>query len=132
MIITLYLPWPQSVNHYYKQTRSGGHKYLPKVVHQYREQVCEAIHQQAPTLRINKPMRVNCELYPPDLRKRDLDNYMKGLLDAVSYTGLWTDDALIDQLNIYRGEKVKSGLVIMHIGNAGPMLPAPGQAKGLD
>ena len=125
MTIQVFLPFPPSVNNYYKQTRSGGHKYLPKEVRDYRDRVDEAINQQVPGLEICYNIAVSCQLYMPDKRKRDLDNYMKGLLDAVTQAGLWTDDSLIDQLTIYRGEKIKGGNVILTITAADPVLTIP-------
>jgi crossover junction endodeoxyribonuclease RusA len=62
-------------------------------------------------------------LYPPDSRTRDLDNYLKALLDACTHAGLWDDDQLIDQLFVYRGITVKSGNVRMSISEAGPLIP---------
>jgi crossover junction endodeoxyribonuclease RusA len=72
---------------------------------------------------IDEPIFMEVYLYPPDRRKRDLDNYMKGLLDALTEAGLWTDDVLIDQLHIYRGEVVKLGSVRIEISEAGPIMP---------
>jgi crossover junction endodeoxyribonuclease RusA len=62
-------------------------------------------------------------LFPPDRRKRDLDNYMKGLLDALTNGKLWVDDSLINQLHIYRGEVVTDGSVRVEISEAGPVVP---------
>lgn len=40
---------------------------------------------------------------PPDQRKRDLDNLLKPLLDALQHAGLYEDDSQIDRLMIERG-----------------------------
>jgi crossover junction endodeoxyribonuclease RusA len=61
-------------------------------------------------------------LFPPDRRKRDLDNYMKGLLDALTVAELWTDDSLVDQLHIFRGEIVSGGSVRVEISDGGPVV----------
>jgi crossover junction endodeoxyribonuclease RusA len=47
---------------------------------------------------------VTMELYPPDRRKRDIDNYCKGPLDALTHAGVWEDDEQIDELHIYKRE----------------------------
>jgi crossover junction endodeoxyribonuclease RusA len=47
-------------------------------------------------------LRVEIEAWPPDKRKRDLDNILKSLLDALTYAGIWEDDSQIDDLRIYR------------------------------
>ena len=119
--VVLYLPWPPTVNSYYKVTRQGQ-RYLDKKVVGFREQVSIAIGEQAPNLRLDEHLFVEAYLFPPDRRIRDLDNYMKGLLDAITKAELWTDDNLIDQLHIYRGEVIKSGAIRVEIAEAGPIL----------
>jgi crossover junction endodeoxyribonuclease RusA len=120
--IVLYLPWPPTVNDYYKVTQAGQ-RYLDKKVRVFRGLVAKSIHEQAPNLHLVDPLFVEVYLFPPDLRKRDVDNYMKGLLDGITESKLWKDDSIIDQLHIFRGEKVKGGIVRMEISEAGPVLP---------
>jgi len=60
-------------------------------------------------------VRVEITLYPPDKRKRDLDNYLKGVLDALTHVGIWEDDSQIDELTIKRGIIVKGGYVDVSI-----------------
>ena len=60
-------------------------------------------------------LSVEITLYPPDRRKRDLDNYLKGTLDALTHAGLWEDDSQIDTLSIQRGLVVKNGYVDVSI-----------------
>jgi crossover junction endodeoxyribonuclease RusA len=60
---------------------------------------------------IDQQVSMTVVLYPPDNRKRDVDNYMKPLLDSITKSGLWMDDSLVDQLLIYRGSVVKGGKV---------------------
>lgn len=45
-------------------------------------------------------LRVVLILNPPDRRRRDVDNYSKGLLDAFTHAGIWADDEQIDELLI--------------------------------
>ena len=45
---------------------------------------------------------VTIEAYPPDKRKRDLDNILKSLLDALQHAGMYPDDSQIDVLSIAR------------------------------
>ena len=117
-----YLDFPPTVNNYYVKTNRGI--YISQKGRKYRHLVAEAINGQMPGVHITEPMLLEVILYPPDLRKRDLDNYMKSLLDAITQAGLWEDDSLINQLFIYRGEKVAaSGSVYVKIGEAAPILP---------
>ncbi len=118
--VILYLPWPPTVNNYYKTARNG-HKYLDKKVRKYRDLVAEAISEQAPGLTLTEQLFMEVYLFPPDRRKRDLDNYMKGLLDGITIAGLWEDDSQIDQLHIYRGERMPEGYVKVELSEAGPV-----------
>ena len=120
--VILYLPWPPTVNSYYGTT-ARGIKYVTKGGRVFREHVEKEIHEQGVSLNID--FRIYCEivLFPPDRRTRDLDNYMKALLDACSIAKLWEDDKLIDQLVIYRGAVTKQGSVRMRLAEAGPIIP---------
>jgi crossover junction endodeoxyribonuclease RusA len=129
--ITLYLPFPPSINDYYG---NRGHvKYVKKKGKEFRNTLREEIRQQllGELEPLSQPLKVTVTLYMPDRRRRDLDNYMKALLDACSpdekecWPGIWEDDSLIDQLLIYRGEvvrnKTEKGMVLMEIESAWPV-----------
>lgn len=119
--IVLHLPWPPTVNSYYKITKHGQ-RYLDKKVVGFRALVLDAVREQVPGLLLDEKLFLEVYLFPPDRRKRDLDNYMKGLLDAYTHAELWVDDSQIDQLHIYRGEVLREGCVIVSISDAGPVV----------
>ena len=48
-------------------------------------------------------------LYPPDNRKRDVDNVLKPLLDALEHAGTYENDSQIDKLCVTRMEVIKGG-----------------------
>jgi crossover junction endodeoxyribonuclease RusA len=117
-----FLGFPPTVNNYYVKTQRGV--FISQKGRKYREAVAEAINGQMAGLYIQDKILVEVILYPPDNRKRDLDNYMKSLLDALTQSGLWEDDSLIDQLFVYRGVKVSpSGSVTVSIKEAAPLIP---------
>ena len=125
--IVLHLPWPPTINSYYKVTQHGQ-RYLDVKVREFRSAVELAVHEQCPTLdKLTEPLFMEVYLFPPDNRKRDLDNYMKGLLDALTEAGIWADDSLINQLHIYRGVTVKPGSVRVEIAESGPILQLDNQ-----
>lgn len=54
-------------------------------------------------------------LYPPDKRKRDIDNVLKALLDALQHAGCYEDDSQLDDLRIVRCEPRKGGSCVVVI-----------------
>ena len=119
--IVLYVPFPPTINSYYKMTQAGQ-RYLDKSVRAFRETVAESINEQCPGLCLDCGLFMEVYLFMPDRRKRDVDNYMKGLLDALTEAGLWEDDSQVHQLHIYRGEVIKGGLVRIELSEAGPIM----------
>lgn len=124
-MIDIYLPWPPTVNSYYAVVGSRhGARRISKNGVAFRAAINQAIHEQLndpPNLDVR--LCVKCLLHPPDARTRDLDNYMKALLDALTHAHVWVDDSLIDQLLLYRGSISSKGFVRMLIEDAGPLLP---------
>lgn len=60
-------------------------------------------------------LAVRIEAYPPDRRKRDLDNLTKCLLDSLSHAGAYADDEQIDDLRVVRGPVSPGGYVRVRI-----------------
>ena len=125
--IEIHLPWPPTVNSYYGHACRGKRviPYIKKPGKQYRLAVEEAVHEQVGYLNLDECLHVEVILYPPDKRRRDLDNYMKALLDAMTLAQVWEDDVLIDQLSIFRGRQSAGGMVTVKIDLAGPVMPLP-------
>ena len=107
MHISLTLPWPPSVNHYWGQ--SGNRRFIGKKGVQFRKDVIEAVHV-AGVIALEGRLCVHVNLYPPDKRKRDIDNVLKSTLDACEHAGCYENDSQIDELHIIRKEVVKGGL----------------------
>ena len=122
MICELYLPFPPTINNYYKKSHHGG-RYISEKGRMFRDQVAEAIRDQTPGLFIDEQVLMEVVLFPPDKRTRDVDNYNKPLLDALTNAKIWEDDCQVDQLFNYRGEvRKKQGSVYVRIDNAGPII----------
>jgi crossover junction endodeoxyribonuclease RusA len=49
------------------------------------------------------------DAFPPDRRRRDLDNIAKPVLDALEHAGIYLDDGQIDLLLTRRRQTVKGG-----------------------
>lgn len=119
--IDFIVDWPPSINNYYAKTRYGVR--VNKKGKNYRESVVYDLQVQVGVIDcINEPIFVSAIFYPPDKRIRDLDNFLKSLLDALTVAGLWEDDNLISQLYIYKGEVTKRAIVKVHVAEAMPIV----------
>lgn len=61
------------------------------------------------------PVDVRVVAYPPDRRRRDLDNILKATLDALQYAGVFEDDSQVDALAILRGERTEGGQLTVRV-----------------
>lgn len=98
--ITLELPWPPSVNHYWRHTKTGH--YISEQGKIYRNTVYYICVSLRGILPENAKLSVSIEAFPPDKRRRDLDNLLKATLDALQYAMVYQDDYQIDLLTIAR------------------------------
>lgn len=57
-------------------------------------------------------------MFPPDRRRRDLDNCLKSLLDALQHGGAYYDDSQIVDLSIKKREVVPDGKTLVTIQQA--------------
>lgn len=102
---TLMLPWPPSVNTYYRHISKGtlaGRTLISRDGRNYRATVAGVMLSQRVPKHIGR-LAVRIDAYAPDRRARDMDNLTKGLLDALTHAGVWADDSQIDDLRIVRG-----------------------------
>lgn len=103
----LKLPWPPSVNTYWRHAR--GRHYISKKGTEYRQSIIQIIQQK--NLDINTPARLKISIIAnaPDKRRRDLDNLQKAVFDSLTHAGFMLDDEQIDDFRVRRGERVKGG-----------------------
>ena len=108
------LPWPPSVNHYYR--RVGNRTLISREGRRYRRAVCSMLCGGGP----RKPpaggrIALAMDAYPPDRRRRDLDNLLKAMQDSLGHAGVYEDDSQIDLLIVRRCEVVKGGKSVVEI-----------------
>lgn len=100
------LPWPPSLNHYYR--RVGRRTLISREGRQYRRALCGLL-APAGGSGIRKPpaggrIALAMDAFPPDRRRRDLDNLLKCMQDCLAHAGQYRDDSQIDLLVVRRRE----------------------------
>ena len=108
------LPWPPSLNHYYR--RVGPRTLISREGREYRKAICALLGGNG----VRKPpadgrIALCMDAFPPDRRRRDLDNLHKSLADSLEHDGVYEDDSQIDLLVTQRREVVKGGKLIVDI-----------------
>ncbi len=112
----LTLPFPPSVNTYWRAPNRGplaGRHLISAAGRKYQSDACAAIIEQLRRLPkpSTTPAAVAIILFPPDQRRRDLDNYNKALFDALTHAGVWEDDSQVKKMLVEWGPVVPKGKV---------------------
>ncbi len=109
MVMTL--PYPPSINHYWR--RVGHRTLISREGRTFRRNVCALLGGGGPPTagRIALAM----DAFPPDRRRRDLDNLPKAVLDSLAHAGVYEDDSQIDLLIIRRRETTPGGKLEIRI-----------------
>lgn len=117
-MLTIALPYPPSVNHYWKHAKNGRH-YISKEGREYKNKVAKVCEAFA-AFKFKGAVKIKIFVYYPDKRKRDPDNLEKALFDSLRGGGLIEEDhnlIIVDKRTITAGFK-KGGLVILKISPA--------------
>lgn len=117
------LPYPPTVNNYYKKWNNqivispAGRAYR-KLINQTLW-LCIAREGKWDGEAMQGDLMVEIIIYPPDKRKRDIDNIKKALFDALQHAGLFKDDYQICDDHTIRIDKVvENGLIDFRIMSA--------------
>ena len=111
-MLELELPYPPSINHYWR--RVGTRTLISREGRRFRERVVAilaALHVRP----LAGNLAVHVEVFPPDRRRRDIDNVQKALLDALEHGGAYADDSQIVKLIIEKGGTVENGKTLVRI-----------------
>jgi len=91
---------PMSVNHMYGSTKKGG-RFLTKEGKRWKENIKLECLSKFGRINSREPIIVQVVYYFPDNRKRDVSNYDKILLDALSGV-LYVDDSQIQCASLHK------------------------------
>lgn len=107
-LLSFSIPFPPSVNHYYR--RVGSKTLISKRGREYHHHVQAAVwlSNSIPTAQTG-PLSVDITACPPDKRKRDLDNLLKATLDSLTRAGVWIDDHQVREIQIRWGSVAAQG-----------------------
>lgn len=114
-MLNFVLPWPPSINHYWRHV--GARTLISREGRRFRERVIAILAAQG-VRPLSGKLFVQIDAFPPDNRRRDLDNVLKSLLDALQHGGAYVDDSQIVRLSIDKCESVAGGKTLVHIRNA--------------
>ena len=116
-MLTLELPYPPSVNHYWR--RVGRRTLISREGRAFRRAVCSALAAMRLAATTDR-LALRIDAHPPDRRRRDLDNLQKPMLDALEKAGLYLDDSQIDLLVTRRMNITPGGQAVITVARCPP------------
>jgi len=106
------LPYPPTVNHYYGYGKSKV--YTKPDGKAYRAIVVSMVARTG-VRPMSGPLKIWIDVHFPDHRKRDLDNLLKCLLDALTHGGVYADDSLLEEIRIRKAGYSTGGKVVVTV-----------------
>lgn len=114
MSIIFSLPWPPTANTYWR--RKGNRYFISPDGIKFRYMTCAICQPYENYFNKDDRLKLHISAYPPDKRRRDLDNLLKSTQDALQYAKVYVDDSQIDHLTIKRQDIHKNqGYIIVDI-----------------
>lgn len=108
LLAEMILPFPPSLNHYWRKDRGGMHisedgkKYIARVQQlallngRGDTEYSLKVHRQPEP---KQRLKVRAVFFCPDNMKRDLDNLFKVIFDCLTKAKVWADDSQVFELN---------------------------------
>lgn len=108
------LPFPPSVNRIWRHARGRKRgrvqNYLSEQGQAFYDTCVPMLQDMRCGMRpISGRVAVNITLFPPTRAKRDIDNNIKAILDALTRGHVWDDDSQVDVLVVVRGSVIRGG-----------------------
>lgn len=111
-MLKLELPYPPSVNHYWRHYR--GRTVISENGLRFRSTV-RWILAKRHVVPMTDRLAVTIEVFPPDHRRRDLDNLLKAIGDSLERGGAFIDDEQVVWLLIEKNQVVPGGKITVKI-----------------
>ena len=111
------LPMPPSVNHYwgkavrYKNGKPYVHVYLTAKANKFRSDVIAHVADLGRIRTHTGRIKAVVTLHGRTKADYDIDNYSKGLFDALTHALVYKDDSLIHKTEFEKGEFIKGGRI---------------------
>jgi crossover junction endodeoxyribonuclease RusA len=109
----LELPWPPSINHYWRRNPRGGN-FISGEGKTYLAHVALLL-KQARVKPMEGTVSLKVRLHPPNNLRRDLDNSLKVLIDAIAKGGALGDDFQIKHIEATMLDVVQDGHATVEI-----------------
>lgn len=90
----------------------AGRTLLSEEGRRYRRAVADAVLLARAGRQLRQRLTVVIEARMPDRRKRDLDNLPKAVLDGLTHAGVWVDDSQVDDLRVWRSDRMDGCVVV--------------------
>ena len=96
------LPFPPSANTMYIVNRQGR-RFASSNYRKWKEAALQSSGKHDPPI-FGPEERLHLEIraFPPDRRKRDLDNITKPIQDLLETAGVFPDDCMVDRIALFR------------------------------
>ena len=106
--VQIVMPWPPSTNAIWRNV--GKRTLLSKEARIYRNRARgELLAQGAANTKLDGRLAVEVVLHPHNNRAFDIDNKLKALLDALTYSRVWLDDGQVDEITVTRSAEKRDG-----------------------
>lgn len=79
---------------------------------EYRSHVMDACKIYSGFYNSSERLAASIMAYPPDKRRRDLDNIFKGLMDSLQHAHVYVDDCQIDEIFIKRMPELDGKVIV--------------------
>lgn len=111
--VILQLPWPPSINSYWKRSKFGS-VYVSSEGKAYGVAVVALIRRLQEAALVGR-ISLDAKFYPPNRQRRDLDNCLKVMIDAIQASGIISNDFQIKKLSAEMFEPIPNGGAIVEL-----------------